>query len=91
MAANRDRALFMQMMTKHGYDCTTIDNRVMNNLPIKAFTSNGIATTNTKVSFSKSLVKIGKGETYTLKSKTFKQNRQFDSNLHKAAIIKLFQ
>lgn len=42
---------------KTWYDCTTIDNRVMNNLPIKAFTSNGIATTNTKVSFSKSLVK----------------------------------
>lgn len=54
---------------KTWYDCTTIDNRVMNNLPIKAFTSNGIATTNTKVSFSKSLVKIGKGETYTLKAK----------------------
>lgn len=50
------------------YDCTTIDNRVMNNLPIKAFTSDGIATTNTKVSFSKSTVKIGKGETYTLKA-----------------------
>ncbi len=51
------------------YDCTTIDNRVMNNLPIKAFTSNGIAATNTKVSFSKKIVKIGKGETYTLKAK----------------------
>ncbi|MBU5478659.1 Ig-like domain-containing protein [Eubacterium sp. MSJ-13] len=50
-------------------DCTTIDDRTLNNITIKAFTSNGIAATNTKVSFSKKSVKIGKGETYTLKAK----------------------
>ena len=50
-------------------DCATYDDRTLNNIPIKAFTSNGIAATNTKVSFSKKSVKIGKGETYTLKAK----------------------
>lgn len=50
-------------------DCTEVENRTMYNIPIKAFTSNGIAATNTKVSFSKKSVKIGKGETYTLKAK----------------------
>lgn len=55
---------------KTWYDCnSTINDRVINNIPIKAFTSNGIAATNTKVSFSKKSVKIGKGETYTLKAK----------------------
>ena len=34
-------------------DCATYDDRTLNNIPIKAFTSNGIAATNTKVSFSK--------------------------------------
>lgn len=50
-------------------DCTSIDDRILNNITIKAFTSNGIAAANTKVSFSKKSVKIGKGETYTLKAK----------------------
>lgn len=38
-------------------DCATYDDRTLNNIPIKAFTSNGIAATNTKVSFSKKSVK----------------------------------
>lgn len=50
-------------------DCTSFDDRVLNNIPIKAFTANGIAAPNTKVSFSTSSVKIGKGESYTQKAK----------------------
>ena len=50
-------------------DCTSIDNRTLNNITIKAFTANGIAAPNTKVSFSTSSVKIGKGESYTQTAK----------------------
>lgn len=50
-------------------DCAKFDDRILNNIPIKAFTANGIAAPNTKVSFSTSSVKIGKGETYTQKAK----------------------
>ena len=58
-------------------DCASFDDRTLNNIPIKAFTANGIAAPNTKVSFSTSSVKIGKGESYT---QTAKLSNKTDSS-----------